>query len=464
MTSDLLYQPVEALGAMLRGGQISSVDLVSKALDRIAAIDHALQSFVCLAPDALEQARRADLEIGPGRWRGPLHGVPIAVKDNYLTSDMPTTAGTSARGIAFERRDCTVVARLREAGAIIVGKTRMHEFAWGNTTPPTRNPWNLSRVPGGSSGGSGAAVAGGLVPIALGSDTGGSIRIPASLCGTVGLKPTFGRVSGAGLVPHSWSLDHAGPLSRTVADSAHVLNAIAGPDSFDPGTRPVEVPDFTTALGQPINGLRIGVCRTHFFERNESKVLAAVEDAIAYFHDNGAIVVPFEMPLLAYGLGAIFAIELSSSTAFHARNIAEGLIGSFADDVRLLIEMGRLVAGPDYLKAEQFRRQLMAELAQIFADVDVIVGPTTPITAWSTEASTVQIDGTEESTLAASWRLTYPWNLAGVPAISLPCGFNDQGLPIGLQIAGRPFDELSVLRAAHAYERGHEWKESRPPL
>jgi aspartyl-tRNA(Asn)/glutamyl-tRNA(Gln) amidotransferase subunit A len=192
--------------------------------------------------------------------------------------------------------------------------------------------------------------------------------------------------------------------------------------------------------------------------------LAAVEEAIAYFRDSGAVVIPFEMPILAYGLGAIFAIELSSSTAYHARNIADRHIEAFTDDVRILIEMGRLVTGPDYLKAEQFRRVLMQELARIFASVDVIVGPTTPLTAWPIDENTVQIDGTEESTLAASWRLTYPWNLAGLPAISLPCGFDDRGLPIGLQIAGRPFDELNVLRAAHAYERGHEWKDARPSI
>jgi aspartyl-tRNA(Asn)/glutamyl-tRNA(Gln) amidotransferase subunit A len=462
MTSDLIGQPVDTLAAMLRQGRTSSVDLVSSALERIAAVDGTLQSFVCLASDAHEHARRADVEISAGGWRGPLHGVPIAVKDNYLTSDMPTRAGTSAPGIAFEPRDSSVVARLRAAGAVIIGKTRMHEFAWGNTTPPTRNPWDIARVPGGSSGGSGAAVAAGIVPIALGSDTGGSIRIPASLCGTVGLKPTFGRVSGAGVVPHSWSLDHAGPLSLTVADSAHVLNAIAGHDRGDPGTVAAEVPDFATALNQPITGLRIGVCRNHFFERNETGVLDAVEQAIAYFRNIGAVVIPFEMPILAYGLGAIFAIELSSSTAYHARNIADRHIEAFTDDVRILIEMGRLVTGPDYLKAEQFRRILMQELARIFASVDVIVGPTTPLTAWPIDENTVEIDGTEESTLAASWRLTYPWNLAGLPAISLPCGFDDRGLPIGLQIAGRPFDEVNVLRAAHAYERGHEWKDARP--
>ena len=205
----------------------------------------------------------------------------------------------------------------------------MHEFAWGNVTPPSKNPWDVGRVPGGSSGGSGAAVAAGIVPVAMGSDTGGSIRIPAALCGTVGLKPTFGRVSRAGIVPHSWSLDHAGPLSYTVADSAYALNAIAGYDPADPGSARADVPDFTWALAQPIRDLRFGVCRNHFFGNNQPDVDAAIEAAIRFYRDAGAELVEFELPILAYGLGAIFAIELSSSTAYHSRNLADGAVISF---------------------------------------------------------------------------------------------------------------------------------------
>jgi aspartyl-tRNA(Asn)/glutamyl-tRNA(Gln) amidotransferase subunit A len=319
-------------------------------------------------------------------------------------------------------------------------------------------------VPGGSSGGSGAAVAARLVPVAMGSDTGGSIRIPASLCGTVGIKPTFGRVSRAGIVPHSWSLDHAGPLSYTVADSAHALNAISGHDPADPGSQVADVPDFAAALGQPIAGLAVGICRNHFFGRNQTDVDDAVEKAIRFYAEAGAKIVELELPLLAYGLGAIFAIELSSSTAYHARNLARGAVAGFSDDVRMLVEMGRLVTGPDYLKAEQLRTALNADLAKIFADVDVILGPTSPLTAWRIGEWTVRVGAEDESVLAASWRLTYPWNLAGLPAISLPCGFDREGLPIGLQIAGRPFDELTIIRAADAYERAHEWKDRRPPL
>jgi aspartyl-tRNA(Asn)/glutamyl-tRNA(Gln) amidotransferase subunit A len=453
---------IQELWPALKTGTLSSVDLVDHALTRIATLDGALESFVCTAADAHEQAIAADKDIRAGRWRGPLHGIPIAVKDNYLTADMPTRAGTQALGIDFPRRDSAVVTRLRAAGAIIVGKTRMHEFAWGNVTPPTKNPWDRTRVPGGSSGGSGAAVAARLVSVAMGSDTGGSIRIPASLCGTVGIKPTFGRVSRAGIVPHSWSLDHAGPLAYTVADGAHVLNAISGRDPADPGSRAAAVPDFASALDQPIAPLTVGICRNHFFGRNQPDVDAAIERAIEFYARSGAKIVEFELPLLAYGLGAIFAIELSSSTAYHAKSLERGVVAGFTEDVRLLVEMGRLVTGPDYLKAEQLRSALIADIAKVFADVDVILGPTSPLTAWQIGEWTVRVGTEEESVLAASWRLTYPWNLAGLPAISLPCGFDRQGLPIGLQLAGRPFDELTIIRAADFYERAHDWKDRRP--
>ena len=464
MSEDPITRPISELAPALRTHVLSSTALVENALERIAALDPKLDSFVCVADDARAQATKADAELRDGNWRGPLHGVPIAVKDNYFTRDMPTHAGTDAPGIRFPQKDSAAVARLRAAGAVIIGKTRMHEFAWGNVTPPTKNPWDLTRVPGGSSGGSGAAVAARIVPVAMGSDTGGSIRIPASLCGTVGLKPTFGRVSRAGIVPHSWSLDHAGPLSYTVADSAYVLNAISGYDAADAGSARAEVPDFAAALGQPLASLRVGVCKNHFFGRNQIDVDAAIEAVIRFYSDAGAKIVEFELPILAFGLGAIFAIELSSSTAYHSRNLASGEVAGFTEDVRTLVEMGRLVTGPDYLKAEQLRRVLIEDLARVFADVDVILGPTCPLTAWPIGEWTVRVGPEDESVLAASWRLTYPWNLAGLPAISLPCGFDTAGLPIGLQLAGRPFDEETVIRAADAYERAHDWKDMRPKL
>jgi aspartyl-tRNA(Asn)/glutamyl-tRNA(Gln) amidotransferase subunit A len=464
VSTPLWAEPIEALAPRIRTGKLSPVALTQACLDRIGDVDEKLQSFIHISASAIDTAKVAEREIQHGKWRGPLHGIPIGVKDNYLTHDMPTTAGSLASGLSFPQRDSAAAARLRTAGAILIGKTRTHEFAWGNVTPPVRNPWDLLRVPSGSSGGSGAAVAAGLCAAALGSDTGGSIRMPAAACGTVGLKATFGRVTRDGVIPHSWSLDHAGPLTRTVTDSAHLMQVLSGYDPVDPACQDQPVPSFAKALSRPIKGMKIGVCRNHFFDNLQEDVESGVEQAIADLATAGASIVDLRIPLLEYGLGAIFAIELSSSTAYHDQSLRAGRVAQFTPDVRTLVEIGRLVTGPDYLKAEQYRSALMDEYRKVFEQVDVVVGPTTPITAWKSGEWTVQVGGKPESVLAASWRFTYPYNLTGLPALSLPCGFDHDGLPIGLQIAGRPFDEATVLRVGYAYERSHEWANNMPPL
>ncbi|PLZ00863.1 Asp-tRNA(Asn)/Glu-tRNA(Gln) amidotransferase GatCAB subunit A [Burkholderia sp. WAC0059] len=464
MADDLFADDLTGLAARLAAGEVSPLDVTEAVLARIEAVDPHVGAFVHVNADARETARRLTDELARGVCRGPLHGVPIAVKDNYLSADMPTTAGSRAPGYAFPLEDSTAVARLRAAGAVLIGKTRTHEFAWGTETPPTRNPWDLSRIPGGSSGGSGAALAARLAFGALGSDTGGSIRIPASLCGVVGLKPTFGRVSRAGVVPHSWSLDHAGPLALSVRDAALMLQVLAGPDPRDPATAAAPVPDFGADLDAGIAGLRVGVCRNHFFGRNEADVERLVEAAIADLAALGAQIVDFEIPNLKYGLGAIYAIELASSSAWHDRALQDGATAAMADDVRTLVEIGRLVSASDYLKAEQLRVQLIRDFEAVLQKVDVIATPGSSVTAWKRGQPGVVTGGIEESPLAASWRLTYPFNLTGMPALSLPCGFDARGLPAGLQLAGRPFDEATILRVAHAYEGVHRWNDARPTL
>jgi aspartyl-tRNA(Asn)/glutamyl-tRNA(Gln) amidotransferase subunit A len=433
-----------AIAARIASGDVTPADIMDALLTRIAALDPQVLAYECLNPAARAEAGQCTEELKRGVRRGPLHGVPIAVKDNYLTAGMPTTAGSRAPGYTFANEDAAAVARLRAAGAVVIGKTRTHEFAWGTQTPPTRNPWDPSRIPGGSSGGSGAALAARMAYGALGSDTGGSIRIPASLCGVVGLKPTFGRVSRAGIVPHSWSLDHAGPLTLSVRDAALLLNVLAGHDTRDPGS--------------------VDVCRNHFFGANEAEVEAQVERAIAVLAALGAQVIDFEVPNLQYGLGAIFAIELASSSAYHDRGLQRGATAAMADDVRTLVEIGRMVSAADYLKAEQLRACLIDDFKAVFERVDVVVTPASPVTAWQRGQATVVTGGREESPLAASWRLTYPFNLTGLPALSLPCGFDSRGLPIGLQIAGRPFDEATILRVAAAYESVHRWDAVRSPI
>lgn len=451
-TGDLHWLSMASLGRMLARRELSSVELTRHLLSRIAAHDHSLQSFITLSDQALNQARAADRRRSRGSTRGPLDGIPVALKDNYLSAQMPTTAGSRAAGIQFAMADSACAERLLAAGCILIGKTRTHEFAWGTITPPVANPWDTECIPGGSSGGSGAAVAAGFVPMGMGSDTGGSIRIPASFCGVVGLKPTFGRVSRHGIVPHSWSLDHPGPLTRTVEDAALTLNALAGYDPRDPACQDRPVPDYTGDLKRGVRGLRVAVIDNHFMDRNHPEVQACIEDRLADLRRLGASVTHVRLPILEYGLGAIFAIELASSGAYHDRSIAEGLSSQFEPDVRDLVEMGRLVSAVDYLKAEQIRTLMAAAFRSLFETADLIVGPTEPITAWQRGRTHVEVAGGEESVLAASWRLTYPFNLTGLPAISLPCGFDSRGMPIGLQIAGRPFDEATVLRGAAALE------------
>jgi aspartyl-tRNA(Asn)/glutamyl-tRNA(Gln) amidotransferase subunit A len=462
--TELHYQSICDVAPAIRGGSVSPVQLTELLLARIERLDEQLLCYVHVAADALDQARRAEKQIRDGRWRGPLHGIPVAIKDNYTTTGMPTRVGCPAVSLSLPEKDAACVARLRDAGAVILGKLNMHQFAWGNVTPPTTNPWDTARVPGGSSGGSGAAVAAGLCYAALGSDTGGSVRIPASACGTFGIKPTYGRVSKAGIVPHSWSLDHPGLLTRSAADAAIVLEVLAGPDPDDPATVDVPVPSYSAQMKRPFSSLRIGVCRNHFFEKIDPDVAKAVEDAIDTMARNGARVTDFTVPHLAYGLGAIFVIELASSSSYHDRALKAHLQEEFEPDVRTLVELGKFITAADYLQAERFRRVLARDFAKVFDDIDIIATPTMPITAWKLADNTITLEGQQESVLAASWRLTYPFNLIGVPASSQVCGFHPNGMPIGLQLAGKPFDEGTVLATARAYECLTRWNDQHPSL
>jgi aspartyl-tRNA(Asn)/glutamyl-tRNA(Gln) amidotransferase subunit A len=356
-----------------------------------------------------------------------------------------------------------VVERLKRAGAVIVGKTNTHEFAEGVTTPPTRNPWNLDRIPGGSSGGSAAALAASLCIGATGTDTGGSIRIPSALCGVVGIKPTYGRVSKYGVIPLSWTADHAGPMAKSVEDAAIMLGVMAGHDPRDPSTADVPVPDYARALTGDIKGLRIGLPREYFFESIEPEVENAVRRAIGVLERLGATVEEVSLPQITHITGVHVCIVLSEAAAYHERWLRTRA-DDYQPDVRFDLEWGRLFMASDYVQAQRVRELIRQDFARVLRRVDLLVAPTVPVTAPKAGDVTVKVRGQDELVIVAMIRLNRPSNHTGLPAISLPCGFTSDGLPIGLQLIGRAFEEATVLRAAHAYAVSTEWHQRTAPI
>ena len=442
---------VEA-AAQMRARKISSHELVSQSLARIQELNPTLNAFMTVTADAaLEAARRCDEELASGRDRGSLHGIPVALKDNFFTKGVLTTDGSKLFADYVPDHDSAVTEKLREAGAVIVGKTGMHELAYGVTSNnihfgAVRNPHNHSRIPGGSSGGSGAAVQSGMVFMAMGSDTGGSIRIPAAYCGTVGLKPTFGRVSRFGMFPLGYSLDHPGPLTRTCQDAVETLNAIAGYDPRDPvaSTRPVE----NIRLEDPVyaKDLRIGVPENFFFERIDPAVERAVKQALRRMEEAGATVIPVKLPDIAAINTAGRMILLAEASAwlepYHLTRR-----GDISPEVLALLDQGRMVSGTQFVNAQRARRMLTHEFAQVWKKVSLLFTPTIPMGAPPVGPSTVTLGGIEEDVRAATTKFVRPFNVLGVPALSVPCGMTEEKLPIGLQIIGPPFGERKVMTA-----------------
>jgi aspartyl-tRNA(Asn)/glutamyl-tRNA(Gln) amidotransferase subunit A len=448
----------------VRTRAVSPVELTRLCLERIERVDRAIHAFASVdAARALKEAQAAEGEIQGSRYRGPLHGIPIALKDNYDTLGIPTRNGSQVFASRIPDQDATTWERLRNAGAILLGKTTMSEAAWGVDFPPVRNPWDVRRNPGVSSGGSAAAVTAGLCFMAMGSDTGGSIRIPAGLCGAVGLKATYGRVSRAGILPHTWSLDHAGPLTRSVEDAALALGVIAGHDPRDPTSSDLPVGDSLSGLKKGVRGVRIGVPREHFWERIQEGVQPVVRQALDDLEAAGAQVEEVSIPHMTTALGAILVTEMASVTAWHDKYLKQPeQRAKYTPEVRALLDAGKFIFATDFLKAQRLRRVLVEEVRAAFARVEVLATPTLPLCAWEFSESHVEIAGQAEHVLHACWRFTYPWNLTGLPALSLPCGFAE-GLPVGLQLVGRPFDEAMILRVGHAYEAATRWHERRPP-
>jgi aspartyl-tRNA(Asn)/glutamyl-tRNA(Gln) amidotransferase subunit A len=445
---------VEAAAA-LRRHRVSSTELTTAAIERIGRLNSTLHAFITVTTEAaLRRAWLADSELASGRDRGPLHGVPIAVKDLFLTRGVRTTSGSKLFENYVPDRDAAVVERLEAAGAVLLGKLNMHELAYGVTSDnphfgAVRNPWDIERSPGGSSGGAGAAVAANMVYAAMGSDTGGSIRIPAAFCGTVGLKPTYGRVSRYGALPLAWSLDHMGPLARSVRDAAVALNAIAGYDRRDPACSRHPVVDYVPDEGCSVRGIRIGFAAS-FFERLNGDVELCVRGAIARAASLGAEVKPVAVPDVAAlnAVGRVILMAEASAAMEPYRERRE----SFGRDVLALLDQGRLVPATDYINAQRLRRALRREFQKLWSEVDCLVFPTTPHTAPRIGETTLRFDGRDEDARLAATRLVRGINVLGLPALSMPCGLSSSGLPIGLQIVGPAFDEALILRIGAALE------------
>jgi aspartyl-tRNA(Asn)/glutamyl-tRNA(Gln) amidotransferase subunit A len=465
---DLTTITIPQIATAIRRRELSPVELTEAYLDRIEWLNPRLNAYVTVTAErARDDARRAEAEIAAGTDRGPLHGVPLALKDLFDTAGIRTAGGAKIYAERVPAADSTVARRLREAGSVLLGKLNTHELAFGVTTNnphfgPTRNPWDTDRIPGGSSGGSGAATAAAMAAATMGSDTGGSIRIPASLCGVVGLKPTYGRVSKAGVMPLSWLFDHVGPITRTVEDAALMLAAVAGYDAADCSTVPVPVDDYPAALERGIAGLRVGVPRTWFYERLDDEVRAAVESALEVLRGLGAELREVGIPGLETITPPLFGVVVAEQQEYHAAALAERL-GDFGPDVGAILGSPP-AAGADLMRALRLRYTFAEAMRTVLEEVDVLVTPTTPIPAVPIGQETVTYGGATEPVLFALTRCTVPFNAAHLPALSLPCGFTAAGLPIGLQIAGRPFDEATVLRVGRAYERATDWHRRRPPV
>jgi aspartyl-tRNA(Asn)/glutamyl-tRNA(Gln) amidotransferase subunit A len=465
---DLCELEISALAALLRGRQVSPVELTEAYLERIERLDPSLSSYIRVMPDqARAAARQAEQEIGEGRWRGPLHGVPLGVKDLFDVAGVPTTMGSIILRDNVPEADATVVSRLKAAGAVILGKHNLHEFAFGITSEnphfgAVHNPWSLDRVPGGSSGGTAAAVAAGLCAGGLGSDTGASIRAPASFCGVVGLKPTYGRVSRTGALPLAWSLDHVGPLARSVADCAILLQAIAGYDARDQASATNPVPDFSADLERGLAGLRVGVPREYFFDIVEPDVERLVREAVGTLERLGARVDEVSLPHVRHAQVAGNVIMSSEAAAWHCTWLRERP-HDYGPDVLRRIRGGLLVHATEYLHSQQMRALIQQDFAHAFERADVVVSPTVPLVAPPIGRTFEPGGPLNVAPRAVANRTTVPCNLTGMPAISVPCGFA-QGLPVGLQIMGAAFAEPVVLRVAAAYEAASEWRQRRPTL
>lgn len=470
MKPDFLDWSLTDTARALRQRDITPTQLVDASLQRIAEHDPSLKSFITVFD---EQARKVAAASGAlleaGHDLGPLHGIPIALKDNVAVAGTRTTAGSCVLADWRPAEDAAIVTKLRQAGAILIGKTNMHEFAWGGTSANphygfVRNPWDTSRFPAGSSGGSAVAVAARFCHGAIGTDTGGSIRLPSAVNGIVGIRPTYGRVSNRGIVPLAWSMDTAGPMTRTVEDCATMFGVIAGFDRGDAGSGAQPCADYLQHLRSGVRQLRIGVIPSYFFHHLQPAVHRSVRHALDMFRDLGAQVIDVPIDGIEGNISAQLTIEAAEPSAYHQRHLRERP-QAYGDDVRTLLEVGELLLATHYLQAQRYRAVLRASFLDAFAGVDVFICPTLPFTATRLgETSVVIENGVEEDMLSAIMQFTGIASLTGLPSLNVPCGFDDDGLPVGMQIIGRPFDEATLFRAGYAFQQATDFHRRAPSL
>jgi len=469
---ELLKLTISELAAQIKARQVSPVQITEAALSQADRLQPTLHSWITILHDqALRQAKEQEAALARGEYRGPLQGIPIGIKDNIATAGIRTTVGSKVLADYLPAEDAQVVRLCQAAGAIILGKENLEEFAAGATSNnphygAVHNPWALEHIPGGSSGGGGANVAACVTFASLGTDLGGSVRLPGTFCGVVGLKQTYGRVSQRGLLVTSFNGDHIGPLTRSVRDSALMLQVIAAYDPLDPSTVPVPVPDYTAALGQELRGLRIGVPTNHYFDLLDPEVEAAVQRAIADLEALGVAAKAVALPSMRYA-GALRIASLADSVVTHEPYLTTHR-QDYGPDVLYRALAGQFVLGRDYSKALKVQRLIKEEYARVLQEVDVLVTPTAPIAAPRIDAPTVTLGGAEYrvrgpgSSLLA--RCTSPSNATGLPAITVPCGFTRAGLPVGVQFIGRPFEEALLLQVAYAYEEVSPSRGRRPAI
>lgn len=457
MSKEWITKSVTEIAPLIENKDISPVELTKAVLDHAEKNDEKINAYISFRREkALEDAKKAEQEIMNGNYRGIYHGIPMGIKDNIYIKGEVTTMAAKIHHDFVPSYNATVIDKLNEAGAIIIGKLNMHEYAWGATTNnphygPCRNPWDLEYIPGGSSGGSGAALIAHTTMATLGTDTGGSVRIPAATNGIVGLKQTYGRVSNYGSFPLAWTLDHIGPMTKTVKDAAALLEVIAGYDPKDSTTVNVPVDQYLDGITGDVKDLVIGINEEYFFNNVDNDIEQAVRNKIRQLEKEGARIQEVDIPSLQFSEWAVMTTIISEPAAIHQQNHLNRP-EDFGEDLQFLFDLGELPSAVDYIHAQQIRRHLKQDFQNVFENIDVLITPTLPIQTPKIGADTVELNGEEVGVLDHIIRFTGPFNITGLPALSVPCGFKGH-LPIGIQIVGKPFDEKTILNVGYAIEQ-----------